>query len=60
MHVIDENVIWPSLGRNGTTVRARVLSDDGATAQIQIEDCGVHARQGQVHQVPSDAVRYRH
>ncbi|MFE7547067.1 hypothetical protein [Streptomyces gardneri] len=60
MYVIDESTIWPSLGRNGTTVRVRVLSDNGATAQIQIEDCGVHARQGQVHPVPSGAIRYRH
>ncbi|MET9725442.1 hypothetical protein [Streptomyces zaomyceticus] len=59
MYVIDESTIWPSLGRNGTTVRIRVLSDNGVTAQIQIEDCGVHARQGQVHTVPADAVRRR-
>lgn len=59
MYVIDESTIWPSLGRNGTTVRIRILSDNGVTAQIQIEDCGVHARQGQIHTVPTDAVRRR-
>jgi hypothetical protein len=60
MHVIDENAIWPTLGRNGTTVRIDVLSDNGTTAKVQIQDCGVRARQGHIHTVASSAIRFRH
>lgn len=56
MHVIDESAVT---GRDGTTVRVRVLSDDGRTARVQVEDCGIYLRQGQVHTVDSDQVRRR-
>lgn len=58
VHVVDESAIWPHLA-NGTTVRVRVLADNGRTAEVQVEDCGVWARQGQIHHVPSSAVRLR-
>lgn len=59
MRIVDENVIWSQLDRNGTTVRVRVLSDNGTTAQVQIEDCGVMGRQGQIHTVASTAIQHR-
>ena len=59
MHVVDESAIWPELDRTGTTIRVRVLADNGRTAEVQVEDCGVWARQGQIHHVPSSAVRLR-
>ncbi|MFJ5785353.1 hypothetical protein [Streptomyces hydrogenans] len=59
MHVVDESAIWPQLANVGTTVRVRVLADNGRTAEVQVEDCGVWARQGQIHHVPSDAIRFR-
>ncbi|MEU7399989.1 hypothetical protein [Streptomyces sp. NPDC044948] len=57
MHVIDENAVLPEIGEDGTTVPVHVLADDGTTARVQIEGCGVLLRQGAVHQVASTAVR---
>lgn len=42
-----------------TTLPVRVLADDGTTARILIEGCGVLLRQGQVQDVPSNAVHTR-
>lgn len=50
---VEEQALYGSPGSN---VRVRVLSDDGQVARVQIEDCGVHARQGQVHTVASAAL----
>ncbi|WP_159107036.1 hypothetical protein [Streptomyces coelicoflavus] len=57
MHVIDEKAVLPETGQHGNTVPVRVLSDDGTTARVQIEGCGIHLRQGAVHTVASTAVR---
>lgn len=43
-------------GTPGSNVRVRVLKDDGKTAKVIVEDCGVHARQGQIHTVRSSAL----
>jgi hypothetical protein len=43
-------------GHPGSNVRVRVLSNDGQTAEVMIQDCGVHARQGNVHTVASSAL----
>lgn len=57
MHQIDERAVRPELGAHGTTVPVQVIADDGTTARIQIEGCGVLLRQGAVHDVPSTAVQ---
>lgn len=57
MQVIDEKAVLPEIGAHGNTVPVRVLSDDGTTARVQIEGCGIHLRQGAVHAVASTAVR---
>ncbi len=44
------------LGVSGSNVRVHVLSDDGFMARVRVEDCGVFARQGQVHDVRSAAL----
>jgi hypothetical protein len=59
MHRIRERDI-PALGYDatgGTIVKVSLLEDDGTTARIQVQDCGVAARQGQIHTVASSAVR---
>lgn len=56
MHQIPERAALPHVGQHGNTVPVRVLTDDGTTASVQIEGCGVHLRQGAVHDVPSTAV----
>lgn len=43
-------------GVSGSNVRVRVLSDDGKTAKVVVEDAGVLARQGQIRTVPSSAL----
>jgi hypothetical protein len=43
-------------GTPGSNVRVDVLSEDGETAKVRIEDCGVHARQGQLHTVRTVAL----
>jgi hypothetical protein len=43
-------------GSPGSNVRVRVLSDDGQHAEVLVDDCGVHARQGQMHTVRSSAL----
>ena len=57
LHVIDEKAVRPEIGDGGITVPVRVLDDDGTTARVQIEGCGIHLRQGAVHTVASSAVR---
>lgn len=57
MTSIDEKTVRPELGVHGTRVPVRVLTDDGTTARVQVEGCGVLLRQGAVHTVPSAAVR---
>ncbi|MFI2426528.1 hypothetical protein ACH5A7_20930 [Streptomyces sp. NPDC018955] len=59
MHQIDERAVRPEIGEYGTTVPVQVLTDDGTSARIQIEGCGVLLRQGAVHTVPSTAVKKR-
>jgi hypothetical protein len=59
MRKIRESDI-PGLGVSygmSTVVNVDVLSDDGATAKIRVQDCGVAASWGQEHVVPSSAVR---
>ena len=56
IHAIPERAALPHIGTAGCTVPVRVLADDGTTARVQIEGCGIHLRQGQIHSVPSDAV----
>ena len=43
-------------GTSGCNVRVDVLANDGRTARVRVDDCGVHARQGQVREVPSSAL----
>lgn len=43
-------------GSPGSNVRVRVLSDDGQHAEVLVDGCGVHARQGQRHVVPVSAL----
>ncbi|MFF7527345.1 hypothetical protein [Streptomyces pseudovenezuelae] len=38
------------------TVPVDVLEDDGTTAKVRIEGCGIHVRQGHIHNVPSTAI----
>ena len=59
MHQIDERAVRPELDNDGTTVPVDVLADDGTTARVQVQGCGVLLRQGAVHIVPSTAVRRR-
>lgn len=51
---VEESVLFPGTG--GCNVRVNVLSDDGQQAVVLVDDCGVHARQGQRHTVPSTAL----
>jgi hypothetical protein len=60
LHKIDEKAVLPEIGDHGITVPALVLEDDGTTARIQIEGCGIHLRQGQIHTVPSNALQRAH
>ncbi|MGW1182977.1 hypothetical protein ACWD7Y_05245 [Streptomyces drozdowiczii] len=57
LHAIPEKAALPHISSDGCTVPVRVLEDDGATARVLIEGCGIHLRQGQIHTVPSDAVQ---
>ena len=57
MPTINEKTIRPEIGTHGTTLPVRILNDNGTTARIQIEGCGVLLRQGAVHTVPSTAVQ---
>ncbi|MEU9494565.1 MULTISPECIES: hypothetical protein [Streptomyces] len=60
MHAIPETAALPHLDpRYVTTVPVRVIADDGTTATVQIEGCGIHLRQGAVHDVPSSTVERR-
>lgn len=59
MRQIEERAVRPELGAHGTTVPVQVLTDDGTTARIQVEGCGVLLRQGAVHEIPSTAVKTR-
>lgn len=43
-------------GSSGCNVRVDVISNDGQTARVRVDDCGVHARQGQEHTVSSAAL----
>jgi hypothetical protein len=43
-------------GVSGSNVRVRVLADDGKTAKVIVEDCGVVARQGEIREVRSSAL----
>jgi hypothetical protein len=56
MHKIPESAI---LGRDSgiSGVPIRILDTDGTTARVQIEGCGIHVRQGQIHTVPADKIR---
>jgi hypothetical protein len=56
IHQIPERAALPQVGEHGVTVPVRILTDDGTTARVQIEGCGIHLRQGAVHTVPSTSV----
>jgi hypothetical protein len=43
-------------GSPGCCVRVDVLHNDGQNARVRVEDCGVHARQGQIHTVAVSAL----
>ncbi|WP_435279148.1 hypothetical protein [Streptomyces sp. 1222.5] len=60
IHKIDEKAVLPDIDGDGITVPVHVLADDGTTARVQIEGCGIHLRQGQVHIVPSAALQRAH
>ncbi|MFF1444138.1 hypothetical protein [Streptomyces sp. NPDC058295] len=57
IHKVDEKSVLPHIGGSGITVPVRVIADDGNTARVQIEGCGIHLRQGQIHTVPSDQIK---
>ncbi|MFJ1839882.1 MULTISPECIES: hypothetical protein [unclassified Streptomyces] len=60
MYAISEAAALPHLDpRYVTTVPVHVLSDDGTTARVRIEGCGIHLRQGHIHDVPSAAIHRR-
>jgi hypothetical protein len=44
------------IGHPGSNVRVDVLSDDGTVAEVRTKDCGVHVRQGEIHDVRSAAL----
>lgn len=56
MHKIRERDI-PKVRGEGITVKIAVLERFGDEARIQIQDCGVHVRQGETYTVPSEAIR---
>lgn len=41
---------------SGCDVPVHVIEDNGTTARVQIEGCGIQLRQGQVHTVASDRI----
>lgn len=41
------------IGRQGSNVRVRVLSNDGTVAQVRVASDGVHVRPGETHDVRS-------
>lgn len=43
-------------GVSGCNVRVKVLKDDGTTAKVMVDDCGVIARQGDIVTVRSSAL----
>lgn len=59
IHQIPEQAAHPHIGEYGTTVPVRVLTDNGTTAQVLIEGCGILLRQGAIHTVPSAEVQRR-
>jgi hypothetical protein len=60
IYAIPENAALHHLDpRYVTTVPVRVLADNGTTATVQIEGCGIHLRQGAVHDVPSSTLERR-
>ncbi|MFE7752148.1 hypothetical protein [Streptomyces sp. NPDC057428] len=56
LHAIPEKAALPHIATAGCTVPVHILEDDGTTARVQIEGCGIHLRQGQIHTVASDAI----
>ncbi len=62
IHKVRESDI-PALGytgRGGTIVKVDVLSDDGKTATISVQDCGIRASWNDRYEVPSSAVHMWH
>ena len=59
IHQIPERAALPHIGEHGNTVPVRILTNNGTTAQVLIEGCGIHLRQGAVHTVPSNPVERR-
>lgn len=60
MYAIPETAARPEFDpRHVTNVRVAVLSDDGVTARVRIEDCGIHLRQGEIYDVPTTALEHR-
>ena len=41
---------------SGVDVPVHVIEDNGTTARVQIEGCGIQLRQGQVHTVDSHRI----
>ncbi len=62
IHKVRESDI-PALGLSygqSTVVQVDVLSDDGETAVISVQDCGVLASWNDRYEVPSKAVHMWH
>lgn len=51
---VEESELYS--GVSGCNLRIRVLANDGVTVKILVDDCGVHARQGDIHVVPVTAL----
>lgn len=60
MYAIPESAALPHLDpRYVTNVRVHVIENDGTTARVRIEGCGIHLRQGHIHNVLSSALERR-
>lgn len=51
-HVEERDLV----GRSGSNIPVRVLSDNGTTAQVITQRAGVHVRSDQIYNVPSAAI----
>ena len=56
MHKIRERDI-PKVHGEGITVKIQFLERHGDETRIQIQDCGVFVRQGEIYTVPSEVIR---
>jgi hypothetical protein len=53
---VEEQDLFGTAEPFGCDVRVKVLSNDGTTATVRVDDSGVNATWGQVHTVPSSAL----